>query len=151
MGVFTRVVLLSLFGVAVALRGAAFSHDGDDGAGAGWERVEKAYRAGMAAASSADERLACHELRRAALAALVERHYQAASSWLLPRAGLLSALEEDQTKWRRMIDAMPRTTPDELDRLAHLYRDRLRALEAITANADLQRTADSRVRDIQSH
>ena len=97
----------------------------------GVERIEAAWRLGMASASTPGEREACVRLRDEGLAFLVERSYEATVAWLAARDDLVAALQEDQAKWRALVDAAS-AGGESFERRAALFKARLAALDAIT-------------------
>lgn len=104
-------------------------------------RIESAYRAGMAAASTPAERLDCLRLRRGALEALAERAYQATLAWLAERDDLLDAVQADQARWQSVRDTLDRPGPggepgrEALELSSTLLLERLRLLASITSKA----------------
>ena len=108
-------------------------------------RIESAYRAGLAAAATPDERLACIRVRNEALGLLVDRTYQAALVWVADRSDLLSVLQRDQALWQARLEALaasgdvsPAARKDAQEKVSALLLDRLRVFGAILANGGLR-------------
>lgn len=135
MCVLAVVCLVCLLGVASA------GQDAPDPFREELARIESAYRAGMAAASTPAERLDCLRLRRGALEALAERAYQATLAWLADRDDLLEAVQADQARWQTARDSLDRPGPggeprqEALEVSSTLLLERLRLLAAITSKA----------------
>lgn len=103
-------------------------------------RIELAFRVGMAATSNPDDEMQCLRLRNAGLAFLVERDYEAALSLLAARGDLLQALQDDQARWQKAVDAAEPRTRRGLEQVAKMHIARLEAFDVITGEAEIPPT-----------
>ncbi len=96
------------------------------------ERIELACRIGVEKAESEEEALASLRWRNGALAAVAEISYQATLTWLSERPDLSAVLESGQGAWLDDLEAMPKSSREDLERVAEFLHRRLAVFMTVT-------------------